>query len=312
MPGGKTELVTLQPQKEAMLLPLLSLTLPGVQPCMRPLAPHLVEPLPRPSSQPVTENPSELPTPGKGANTRSRCRHQVSQKFYIQCFLTESISQAVLGLKRPLFSNRRRRKCSATAQTLWSTGALSWVLPPGLRGVQAGQHCPGPLMATSPPCGTTTLASGSSSIPISRLIAAGKPHTHCRQGTNTQLGNLTSCHYLKLSPLHCFQTKNLFSGESPLPEAQTRLTPISAVAGGRLPWDAYNNGGEWINSVFHLGSSLVRWMNGGRKVNVFGSSDPFCNENIIIRWVSSTPRTISGVKKHSSTPGMEELISQFL
>ena len=160
-----------------MLLPLLSLTLPGVQPCMRPLAPHLVEPLPRPSSQPVTENPSELPTPGKGAETRyHRCRHQVSQKLYIQCFLTESISQAVLGLKRPLFSNRRRRKCSATAQTLWSIGALSWVLPPGLRGVQAGQHCPGPLMATSPPCGTTTLASGSSSIPISRLIAAGKSH----------------------------------------------------------------------------------------------------------------------------------------
>ena len=50
---------------------------------------------------------------------------------------------------------------------------------------------------------------------------------------------------------------HIFSGESPLPEAQSSLAPSSLVLGGRLPWDAYNNGGEWLNSVFDVGSSLV-------------------------------------------------------
>ena len=48
-----------------------------------------------------------------------------------------------------------------------------------------------------------------------------------------------------------------FSGESPLPEVQSILAPSSPVLGGRLPWDAYNNGGEWLNSVYDVGPSLV-------------------------------------------------------
>ena len=101
-------------------------------------------------------------------------------------------------------------------------------------------------MATYQPCGTTSLASGSSSIPISRLTAAG---------VNKELrSTLAKYHH---GYHHCYQILHIFSGESPLPEAQHSLAPSSPVLGGRLPWDAYNNGGEWLNSVFDLGPSLV-------------------------------------------------------
>ena len=289
-----------------MLLPLLSLTLPGVQPCMRPLAPHLVEPLPRPSSQPVTENPSELPTPGKGANTR------YPRNFTFNAFWQSRYLRLSLVSRGPYFptgggGNVQQLHKHFGQLELWAGSCHQGWGGSRLANTALDPWWPPLHLVGQPHWPVDPLQSQFQDLSqqVSHKLIAGKAQTPS-WGIWPAVTTLNYHHCI------VFKQKNLFSGESPLPEAQTRLTPISAVAGGRLPWDAYNNGGEWINSVFHLGSSLVRWMSGGRRVNFLGSSDLFWNKNIIIRWVSSTPRTISGVKKHSSTPGMEELISQFL
>ena len=84
------------------------------------------------------------------------------------------LHQAAPGLKRPPFSHRRRRSMKTSWATApGSSGTSSWALPPRWRRAQPGRPCPGPLTATSQPCGTTSLASGSSSTPISRPTAAG-------------------------------------------------------------------------------------------------------------------------------------------
>ena len=36
------------------------------------------------------------------------------------------------------------------------------------------------------------------------------------------------------------------------------ITIIFFIIGGKLNFDAYNNGGEWIDSVFDVGPDLVR------------------------------------------------------
>ena len=116
-------------------------------------------------------------------------QHQVSNELYrpftgpskqnkllmLHSFL--QLHQAAPGLKRPQFSHKRRRSRKTFCSTApGSTGTSSWALPPGWRRAQPGRPCPGPLTATSQPCGTTSLASGSSSTPISRPIAAGVSH----------------------------------------------------------------------------------------------------------------------------------------
>ena len=47
-------------------------------------------------------------------------------------------------------------------------------------------------------------------------------------------------------------------GGTPLPDDQLTLEPTSSVLGGKLSFDSYNNGGEWLNSVHDVGASLVR------------------------------------------------------
>ena len=42
-----------------------------------------------------------------------------------------------------------------------------------------------------------------------------------------------------------------------MPDDQISLSPKSPVIGGRLNYDAYNNGGEWLNSVHDVGPNLV-------------------------------------------------------
>ena len=46
-------------------------------------------------------------------------------------------------------------------------------------------------------------------------------------------------------------------GRTPLPDDQISLRPKSPVLGGKLNFDAYNNGGEWLNSVHDVGPNLV-------------------------------------------------------
>ena len=47
-------------------------------------------------------------------------------------------------------------------------------------------------------------------------------------------------------------------GTKSQPDEQLMLDPTSAILGGKLRYDAYNNGGEWLNSVHDVGNSLVR------------------------------------------------------
>ena len=53
-------------------------------------------------------------------------------------------------------------------------------------------------------------------------------------------------------------TSSLHRGSTPLPDDQMSLSPKTRVLGGKLDYDAYNNGGEWLNSVHDVGQSLVR------------------------------------------------------
>lgn len=46
-------------------------------------------------------------------------------------------------------------------------------------------------------------------------------------------------------------------GGTPLPDDQLTLEPTSSVLGGKLSFDSYNNGGEWLNSVHDVGASLA-------------------------------------------------------
>ena len=50
-------------------------------------------------------------------------------------------------------------------------------------------------------------------------------------------------------------------GTKSQPDEQLMLDPTSAILGGKLRFDAYNNGGEWLNSVHDVGNSLVRYSN---------------------------------------------------
>ena len=50
-------------------------------------------------------------------------------------------------------------------------------------------------------------------------------------------------------------------GTKSQPDEQLKLDPTSAILGGKLRFDAYNNGGEWLNSVHDVGNSLVRYGN---------------------------------------------------
>ena len=47
-------------------------------------------------------------------------------------------------------------------------------------------------------------------------------------------------------------------GKTALPDDQLTLEPTSSVLGGKLSFDSYNNGGEWLNSVHDVGASLVK------------------------------------------------------
>jgi len=42
-------------------------------------------------------------------------------------------------------------------------------------------------------------------------------------------------------------------GTSPLPEHSSHLHPATPVTGGELDYDAYDNGGQWLNAVFPTG-----------------------------------------------------------
>ena len=44
------------------------------------------------------------------------------------------------------------------------------------------------------------------------------------------------------------------SSTSPLPEMAEDLDPSTRISGGIVQADVYNNGGEWLYSVFNTGS----------------------------------------------------------
>ena len=75
----------------------------------------------------------------------------------------------------------------------------------------------------------------------------------------------TSCYMFTFSLLFCTLLLNCLlvhiRGTKSQPDEQLMLDPTSAILGGKLRFDAYNNGGEWLNSVHDVGNSLVRYGN---------------------------------------------------
>ena len=75
----------------------------------------------------------------------------------------------------------------------------------------------------------------------------------------------TSSYMFTSSLLFCTLLSNYLlahiRGTKSQPDEQLRLDPTSAILGGKLRFDAYNNGGEWLNSVHDVGNSLVRYGN---------------------------------------------------
>jgi len=95
-------------------------------------------------------------------------------------------------------------------------------------------------------------------------------------------------------------------GTTPLPDDQLTLEPTSTVLGGKLAFDSYNNGGEWLNSVHDLGASLVGFVHaedqywedghlaGGGKA--FKSVSLVCSQDLGVSWSRKGQVLIGGVK----------------
>ena len=102
----------------------------------------------------------------------------------------------------------------------------------------------------------------------------------------------TSNYMFTFSLLFCTLLPNCLlvhiRGTKSQPDEQLMLDPTSAILGGKLRFDAYNNGGEWLNSVHDVGNSLVRYGN---------MKKSHCKPQISFhRWGLCMPRTIIGTE----------------